>query len=59
MTDALLRQQIADWRAGRRVAYYVPVATLPKRRRAELLNALKVIHALRKRAHLEFAAQVF
>jgi signal-transduction protein with cAMP-binding, CBS, and nucleotidyltransferase domain len=59
VTDVLLRRQIADYRAGRRVGYYVDPSALGKRDRATLLDALRVIHRLRKRAHLEFAAQVF
>lgn len=59
VTDTLLRQQLADYRAGRRVSYYVDPAALSKRRRAALLDSLKVIHALRKRANLEFTAHVF
>jgi CBS domain-containing protein len=59
VTEVLLRQQIADFRAGRRVSYYVDPDALGKRGRVTLLEALRVIHGLRKRAHLEFAAQVF
>ena len=59
VTDVLLRQQIADFRAGRQVTYYVDPETLSKRQRATLLAAVKSIHALRKRAYLEFTAHVF
>jgi signal-transduction protein with cAMP-binding, CBS, and nucleotidyltransferase domain len=59
VTDVLLHKQISDFRAGRRVTYYADPNTLNKRARARLLGALRSIHALRKRAHLEFAAQVF
>jgi CBS domain-containing protein len=59
VTEILLRQQLADWRAGHRVSYYVDPEMLSKRRRAALLDSLKAIHALRKRAHLEFTAHVF
>ena len=59
VTDVLLRQQIADFRAGRQVTYYVDPETLSKRERASLLAAVKSIHALRKRAYLEFTAHVF
>ena len=59
ISDVLLRQQIADFRAGRRVTYYVNPEALTKRERAHLLAALRSIHALRKRAHLEFTAHVF
>jgi signal-transduction protein with cAMP-binding, CBS, and nucleotidyltransferase domain len=59
VTDVLLRSQIAAFRAGRRVSYYVDPDALGKGRRAALLHALRTIYALRKRAHLEFAAHVF
>jgi signal-transduction protein with cAMP-binding, CBS, and nucleotidyltransferase domain len=59
VTDVLLRRQIADFRAGRQVTYYVDPETLNKRERANLLAAVKSIHALRKRAYLEFTANVF
>ena len=59
VTETLLRRQIADFGAGRRIGYYVDPRALGKRRRAELLEALKAIQALRKRAHLEFTAHVF
>lgn len=59
ITDVLLRRQIADFRAGRRVGYYVDPESLGKRDRATLLDALRAVHALRKRAHLEFAAHLF
>jgi CBS domain-containing protein len=59
VTDVLLRRQIADFRAGRRVTYYVDPDALTKRQRADLLAAIKSIHALRKRAQLEFTAHLF
>ena len=59
VTETLLRRQIADFGAGRRIGYYVDPRALGKRRRAELLEALKAIQALRKRAHLDFTAHVF
>ena len=59
VTDLLLRRQLADHRAGRRISYFVDPEALPKRRRATLLQSLKVIHALRKRAQLEFTAHLF
>jgi CBS domain-containing protein len=59
ITDVLLRRQITDFRAGRRVGYFVDPKSLGKRDRATLLDALRVVHALRKRAQLEFAAHLF
>jgi CBS domain-containing protein len=59
VTDVLLRQQITDFHAGRRVSYYVDPRSLGKRNRAALLTALRAIHTLRNRAHMEFTAHVF
>ncbi|MBK8177114.1 MAG: CBS domain-containing protein [Rhodospirillales bacterium] len=59
VTDTLLRQQLADFRAGRRTSYFIDPQALDKRTRSALLAALKSIHGLRRRTHLEFAAQVF
>jgi signal-transduction protein with cAMP-binding, CBS, and nucleotidyltransferase domain len=59
VTDTLLRRQIADARAGRQVTYFVDPEQLRKRQRAELLDALKVIDAVRKRVSLEFSGRVF
>jgi signal-transduction protein with cAMP-binding, CBS, and nucleotidyltransferase domain len=59
LTDTLLRQQIADFRAGRRVSYFVDPNALDKRARARLVDALKAIDAVRKRAHMEFTGQIF
>jgi CBS domain-containing protein len=59
VTDVLLRRQLADFRAGKRVGYYVDPRAIGRRRRGELLGALRTINGLRKRAHLEFTAHVF
>lgn len=59
LTDILLRQQIRDYRAGHPVTYYVDPEAFDKRQRAELVDALKGIDALRKRVHMEFTGHVF
>ncbi len=59
ITDVLLRQQIADYKAGARVGYYVDPNTLQKRQRTMLLDALKAIDSTRKRVHMEFTGDIF
>jgi len=58
ITDILLRKQIKDFKAGRRVNYHVDPDTLNKRHRASLVSALKSIDSLRKRVHMEFTAEI-
>jgi len=59
ITDILLRKQIRDYKAGRRVSYYVDPEALPKRDRVMLLESLKAINNVRKRVHMEFTAEIF
>lgn len=59
ITDIMLRQQIADYRAGRRVVYFVDPNRLAKRERNTLVDALKAIDAVRRRVSLEFTAEIF
>ncbi len=59
ITDILLRKQIRDYRAGRRVGYFVDPDILARRQRSALLDALKAIDQIRKRVHMEFTAQIF
>lgn len=59
ITGLLLRQQIADFRAGRRVSNFVSPKTLTRRQRDELVDSLKAIRSLRKRLHLEFTGEIF
>lgn len=59
ITDILLRKQIRDYKAGRRVNYYVDPDTLTKRDRVMLLESLKAINNVRKRVHMEFTAEIF
>jgi signal-transduction protein with cAMP-binding, CBS, and nucleotidyltransferase domain len=55
----MLRKQIRDYKAGRRVNYFVDPNTLTKRDRVMLLESLKAINNVRKRVHLEFTAEIF
>ncbi|MFO1152164.1 MAG: putative nucleotidyltransferase substrate binding domain-containing protein [Rhodospirillales bacterium] len=59
ITDVLLRQQLVDYRVGRRVSYYLDPEGLSKRRRADVIAALRAIDAIRKRVRMEFTGRVF
>ncbi|MGF1639765.1 MAG: putative nucleotidyltransferase substrate binding domain-containing protein [Rhodospirillales bacterium] len=59
ITDIILRKQVKDYRAGRRVGYFVDPELLAKRDRVMLLESLKAINNVRKRVRLEFTADVF
>lgn len=59
ITDILLRKQIRDYRAGRRVSYFVAPEVLTRRQRSALLDSLKSIHQMRKRVQMEFTAELF
>jgi len=59
ITDILMRKQIRDYKAGRRVSYYVDPDALTKRDRVMLLESLKAINNVRKRVHMEFTAEIF
>ncbi len=59
ITDVLLRKQIRDYKAGRRVSYFVDPDALTKRDRVMLLESLKAINNVRKRVHMEFTAEIF
>lgn len=59
ITDTLMRRQLADYRLGRRVGYFVNPDALSKHQRADLIEALKAVNHIRRRVHMEFTAQVF
>ncbi len=59
ITGLLLRQQIADVRAGRPVGNHVDPSALSERERDMLVNAMQAIDQLRQRVHSEFTANVF
>ena len=53
MTDFLLRQQIEDFRAGRKVGNQVPARALSRRERDMLISHLAAIDAFRDRLRNE------
>ncbi len=55
----LLRQQIRDFRAGRRVGSYVSPRSLSKRESDLLVDSFKAIDTLRKRVRMDFTGDVF
>lgn len=55
----LLRQQIADFTAGRKVSNYVHPQTLSRRETDMLKDSMEAIDRLRKRIHTEFTADIF
>jgi len=55
----LLRQQIADFKAGRTVSNYVHPRALSRRETDNLKNAMKAIDRLRNRIRSEFTADIF
>ncbi len=55
----LLREQIADFRAGRTVGNHVHPDTLSEREKDILVDSLRAIDALRKRVRAEFTGDVF
>ncbi len=59
ISHMLLRQQIADFKAGRKVSNFVPPATLSKRERDMLVDGFKAIRALRQRVKSEFTGEFF
>lgn len=56
ITYLLLRQQVTDFRAGRRVGNFVPVASLTKREKDYLVACFRAIEDLRGRLKLEFGS---
>ncbi len=58
ITMLLLRQQIADFNAGRKVGNLVPLTALSKREKEYLVACLRAIDDLRGRLRLEFAGEV-
>lgn len=59
ITFLLLRQQIADFKAGRNVTNYVDPESLTEREREELTDAFKAIDRLLDRIRGEFTGDVF
>ncbi len=59
ITRLLLRQQIADFKAGKPVGNFVPAAGLSSREKDFLVACFRAIENLRGRLRSEFAAEVF
>ncbi len=59
ITFLLLRQQVADYTAGRQVGNYVHPEALSEREQDILRDSFRAIDALRKRVHGELTADVF
>jgi len=59
ITGILLQQQIRDFKADRKVSYYVDPEGLSKRVRADVVDALKAIDSLRHHVRSEFTGMVF
>jgi len=59
ITDLMLRQQIADFRAGRAVGNWVPLATLSRRERDMLADGFGAIEKFRERLRGDITGDVF
>jgi signal-transduction protein with cAMP-binding, CBS, and nucleotidyltransferase domain len=59
VTGLVLRQQIADFRAGRTPGYWLDPVTLRARERDLLVDGLRAIEDLRDRVKSEFTGAVF
>ncbi len=59
ITYLLLRQQLADFKAGKKVGNHVHPDSLSDREKDILVDSLKANHNLRKRVHAEFTGDVF
>ena len=59
ITSLLLREQLADFKAGEEVGNYVHPDRLSEREKDILVDSFKTIDALRDRVHAEFTGEVF
>ena len=59
MTMLLLRQQIADFRAGKAMSNYVSPRALSRREKDVLIDSFKAIRNFRKRIQAEFTGEIF
>ena len=59
ITGLLLRQQLDDFKAGKRVNNYVHPKTLSKREKKMLVDFLKAIDDFAKGVHAELTGEVF
>ncbi|MGH6947685.1 MAG: putative nucleotidyltransferase substrate binding domain-containing protein [Kiloniellales bacterium] len=58
LTTLLLRQQLADFRAGRPVGTYLHPRQVTRREREQLVDALKAVGALTRRMRFEFRGKL-
>ena len=59
ITAMLLRQQIADFKAGAKVGNYVPPDRLSERETDMLVDSLRAIEHFSERVHHEFTGEIF
>ena len=59
ITRLLLRQQITDFKSGKKVGNHVHPDALSEREKDILVDSLKAIDSLRKRVSHEFAGELF
>jgi signal-transduction protein with cAMP-binding, CBS, and nucleotidyltransferase domain len=59
LTNIVLRQQIADFRAGQQISYFVDPNSLSKRERDLLVDALKAVDRLRDRMKADLTGDIF
>jgi signal-transduction protein with cAMP-binding, CBS, and nucleotidyltransferase domain len=59
ITRLLLRQQMADFKAGKTVGNYVSPKALSRREKDLLVDSFKAIRALRKRIRADFTGEIF
>jgi CBS domain-containing protein len=57
--DLLLRQQFADYKAGRDVSNFVDLGRISGRDKRRLRDSLRAIDALRDRINFEFGGEIF
>jgi signal-transduction protein with cAMP-binding, CBS, and nucleotidyltransferase domain len=58
IANLLLRQQIADFRSGRKITYFVDPDHLSKPVKEQLTTAMKAIDRLRDRVRAELTANL-
>lgn len=58
LSDLVLRQQLADVRAGRTPGNRVSTGTLSRARRERLAESLRAVEALQQRVREDFTSQI-
>jgi CBS domain-containing protein len=59
LSEVVLRQQIADFRAGAAISYFIDPRALAKPTRRRLQAALRAVERLHRRVDYEFTARLF